>query len=181
MDTMEAIRARKSYRGPFKDTPVSREDLKEIMEAGYLAPSGCNMQTTKFIGVDDPELLCKLAEIYSHDWAKTAPAAILLLGKDTMSPSGVSYHVHDYSAAAENIYIAAASKGLGTVWLEGQIRGERAARMGELLGVPDVYKRQVYMHPAHPSQISPDLSTPVRSVPSFLYFQYTYNPEKHRP
>ena len=156
MDTMEAIRARKSYRGPFKDTPVAREDLKELMEAGFLAPSGCNMQTTQFIAVDDPKLLSKLAEIYSHDWAKTAPAAILLLGKDTMSPSGVSYHIHDYSAAAENIYIAAASKGLGTVWIEGQIRGERAAAMGKLLGVPEDLTVYIYMPVGYPAEPGPN-------------------------
>ena len=46
MDTMNAIRKRKSFRGPFTDTPVSREDLTELLEAGYLAPSGCNLQTT---------------------------------------------------------------------------------------------------------------------------------------
>ena len=51
------------------------------MEAGFLAPSGCNLQTTKFIAVDDPELVKKLAEIYGHEWAATAPAAILLLTK----------------------------------------------------------------------------------------------------
>ena len=115
MDTMNAIRKRKSFRGPFTDTPVSREDLTELLEAGYLAPSGCNLQTTRLIGVDDPELLAGLADIYSHEWAKGATAAILLIGSFTMSPSGVSYHVHDYCAAAENIYLAAADKGLGTV------------------------------------------------------------------
>lgn len=132
MDTMNAIRKRKSFRGPFTDTPVSREDLTELLEAGYLAPSGCNLQTTWLIGVDDPELLAGLADIYSHEWAKGATAAILLIGSFTMSPSGVSYHVHDYCAAAENIYLAAADKGLGTVWIEGQIRGERAEKMGVL-------------------------------------------------
>ena len=54
MDTMNAIRSRKSFRGPFTDAPVSREDLTELLEAGYSAPSGCNLQTTKLIGVDDP-------------------------------------------------------------------------------------------------------------------------------
>ena len=98
MDTMNAIRNRKSFRGPFTDTPVSREDLTELLEAGYLAPSGCNLQTTRLIGVDDPELLAGLADIYSHEWAKGATAAILLIGSYTMSPSGVSYHVHDYCA-----------------------------------------------------------------------------------
>ena len=57
MELMEAIRARKSYRNQFEDTPVPRNDLREILEAGVAAPSGCNMQTTQFIGVDDPVLV----------------------------------------------------------------------------------------------------------------------------
>lgn len=155
MDTMEAIRSRKSYRGPFKDTPLRREDLKEILEAGFLAPSGCNLQTTRLIGVDDPQLLRELADIYGHDWAKGATAAVLLLGRETMSPSGVSYHIHDYCAAAENIYIAAAAKGMGTVWIEGQIRGEKAAAMGKLLGVPEDLTVYVYMPIGYPAQPGP--------------------------
>ena len=47
MELMEAIRARKSYRNQFEDTPVPRNDLREILEAGVAAPSGCNMQTTQ--------------------------------------------------------------------------------------------------------------------------------------
>lgn len=135
MELMEAIRARRSYRGPFAPTPIPREDLRELLEAGALAPSGCNLQTTRLIGVDDPALVKKLAEIYGKSWALTAPAAILLVTRETPSPSGVSYHVHDYSAAAENILLAITAKGYASVWIEGQIRGGPDREMGRLLGV----------------------------------------------
>ena len=46
MELFEAINNRHSYRGKYKDTPVPREDLKRIMQAGLDAPSGCNKQTT---------------------------------------------------------------------------------------------------------------------------------------
>lgn len=145
MELMEAIRARKSYRNQFEDTPVPRNDLREILEAGVAAPSGCNMQTTQFIGVDDPVLVKRLAEIYGKEWALTAPAAILVLTKETMSPSGVSYHIHDYSAAMENLLLAITAKGYASVWVEGQIRGERAREMGRLLGVPEELTVAVYL------------------------------------
>lgn len=145
MELMEAIRARKSYRNLFTNAPVPRADLEEILEAGVLAPSGCNMQTTQFIGVDDPALVRQLAEICGKDWVKTSAAAVLLLTKETMSPSGVSYHVHDYAAAAENILLAIAAKGYASVWIEGQIRGEKAGEMGRLLGVPDDLTVAVYL------------------------------------
>ncbi len=56
MNVLEAIKKRKSYRDVFKKEPVPREDLREILEAGTAAPSGCNLQTTQFIAVDEPEL-----------------------------------------------------------------------------------------------------------------------------
>lgn len=55
MNTLETIRNRHSYRGKYKSTPVPREDLITIMQAGLDAPSGCNKQTTSLIAVDDPE------------------------------------------------------------------------------------------------------------------------------
>lgn len=54
MELMEAIRARRSYRGPFAPTPIPREDLRELLEAGVLAPSGCNLQTTRLIASTTP-------------------------------------------------------------------------------------------------------------------------------
>lgn len=145
MNVLEAINARKSYRGKFKPAPIPRKELEEILEAGTAAPSGCNLQTARFIAVDEPEKVKALAEIYGHGWAATAPAAILILSRYTMSPSGVSYHIHDYSAAAENILLAVTAKGYATTWIEGQIRGEGAKRMGELLGVPEEFQVVIYL------------------------------------
>ena len=57
MDGMEMILSRTSYRGTYRQTPVPREHLKAILEAGLDAPSGCNKQTTSLIAVDDPGLV----------------------------------------------------------------------------------------------------------------------------
>ena len=60
MNTIDLIKSRTSYRGPYLSTKVPREHLKLIMEAGLAAPSGCNKQTTRLIAVDDEETLAKL-------------------------------------------------------------------------------------------------------------------------
>jgi len=39
---IDVIISRSSYRGTYKNTSIPREDLKQIMEAGLAAPSGCN-------------------------------------------------------------------------------------------------------------------------------------------
>lgn len=156
METMQAIRNRKSYRSAFKPDPIPREELKEIIEAGFLAPSGCNMQTTKFIGIDEPELVKQLAGIYGIEWASTAPAAILVLTKFTMTPSGVSYHIQDFSAAVENMLLAIADKGYATTWIEGQIRGGKGEKMKQALGVPDEYQAVVYLPLGIPASTVPE-------------------------
>lgn len=47
MDLMEAIRKRKSIRA-YKPDPVSKDVMKELLEAAILAPTGSNMQPFKF-------------------------------------------------------------------------------------------------------------------------------------
>ena len=56
MSTLTTILTRTSYRGKYDPTPIPREHLRQLLEAGYAAPSGCNKQTTSFIAVDDPDL-----------------------------------------------------------------------------------------------------------------------------
>ena len=145
MNTMETIRARASYRDSFTEAPVPREDLREILEAGYLAPSGCNRQTTRIVGVDDPALVKALAEIYGAPWAATSRAAVLLLTQETPCYKGDSYHVQDYAAAAQNLLLAIADKGYATTWIEGQVKGEKGQKMAALLGVPEELTVAVYL------------------------------------
>ena len=63
MDLFEAIARRHSYRGPFADAPVPRDDLRKIVEAGIRAPSAVNKQVTRFVIVDDPKLPADIAPV----------------------------------------------------------------------------------------------------------------------
>ena len=40
MPTLTSILSRTSYRGRYDPTPVPREHLRQLLEAGYAAPSG---------------------------------------------------------------------------------------------------------------------------------------------
>ena len=66
------IEERCSYRGTYAETPVPREHLRAIMQAGLAAPSGCNMQTTSLIAVDDPEKIAAIRATF------TRPIAIVI-------------------------------------------------------------------------------------------------------
>ena len=147
MDALDVIRTRASYRGAYKNTPVPREDLLKIMEAGLAAPSGCNKQTTSLIAVDDPALLAKLNALTDSRIGKTAPAMILVLTRRIIAYRDRTYFVQDYAAAIENILLAAVSLGYESCWMEGQVTDEDniGRQMADVLGVPQEYELICYL------------------------------------
>jgi nitroreductase len=142
MTALDAIRDRTSYRGTYKDTKIPREDLIKIMEAGLAAPSGCNKQTTSLIAVDDAELLRRLRETIHPRAAETAPAIICVLTQNIRAYRDRCFSVQDYSAAIENMLLAAVELGYQSCWYEGHITDTDAIgrKMADILGVPGDYE-----------------------------------------
>lgn len=142
MTLLELIQSRHSYRGEYENTPVPREDLVKIMEAGLAAPSGCNKQTTSLITVDDPEILSKLREVIQPPVAETAPAIICVLTQRIIAYRDRCYATHDYSAAIENMLLAIVALGYQSCWYEGHITDvDRIGdQMAKILGVPNDYE-----------------------------------------
>lgn len=142
MNVIEAISNRHSYRGKFKPTPVPREDLITIMQAGLDAPSGCNTQTTSLIAVDDPEVLQKVKAVIEPPVAETAPAFICVLTRRINAYRDRCFAVQDYSAAIQNMLLAIVELGYQSCWYEGHITDvDRIGyQMAQVLGVPDEYE-----------------------------------------
>lgn len=142
MNTMEAINSRRSYRGRYQSTPVPREDLIKIMQAGLAAPSGCNKQTTSLIAVDDPAVLEKLHRVIKPSVGETAPAVICVLTRRINAYRDRCFAVQDYSAAIENMLLAIVEMGYQSCWYEGHITDmDRIGyQMAQILGVPDEYE-----------------------------------------
>ncbi len=137
MDVFEAIARRYSYRGPFTDAKIPRDDLRKIVQAGIQAPSACNEQVVSFVIVDDPALLRRIAEIVDRPVCATAKAIIACVADPRSVFQDISFAVEDCSAAAENMLLAITALGYASVWLDGVLRFNRVAeRVGDLLGVP---------------------------------------------
>ena len=128
MQFFETVAARYSYRGEFEPTPVPREDLVKICEAGIHAPTAGNRQSQRFYVVTNPEILAKIRELFNPKdsqrkqvGVETAPAIILLVSKRLqMGERGDSpFELQDYGAAAENVLLAIADLGYSTVWTDG--------------------------------------------------------------
>ena len=142
MDIFDAISGRTSYRGKYKSTPVPREDLVKILEAGTAAPSGCNKQTASFIAVDDEKLLGELKALIDPPIAVTAPAFILVLTQKIFAYRDKCFSIQDYSAAIENMLLAVKALGYESCWYEGHITDDDdiAGKLARHLGVPDEYR-----------------------------------------
>jgi len=137
MDFFSTVKNRRSYRDAFTDAPVSDEDLVKIVDAGICAPSGCNQQTTDFIIVTNPELLAKLGEIVVNDAVRTAPAIIVVLTTKHTMDFGLDFEIEDYSAAVENMLLAAVALGYASCWFDGVTRLDgRDDLVASLLNVP---------------------------------------------
>ena len=143
MDTFDAIKNRYSYRGLYKTTPVPREDLKKILEAGLAAPSGCNKQTTSFIALDDAGLLKSIFNIVNKTGFKggSPPAGICVLTQRIPGYDDVYFNVQDYSAAIENILLAITALGYASCWIEGQITAssDTQEKIAKILNIPMGY------------------------------------------
>jgi nitroreductase len=80
MDTIEAIRSRRSVRG-FTNENVSDEQLTQILEAGRWAPSGLNNQAWRFIIVRNPDTKIELSKLTNYvNKVLEAPDSFELMG-----------------------------------------------------------------------------------------------------
>jgi nitroreductase len=139
MEVFKAIEKRHSYRGPFLSRPVKKADLRKIVQAGLLAPSGKNAQTTEFVIVDDPRLLKEIGSLHTMPAMRTAQAMIACIVDEEPEKvyEGYSFQVEDCAVAAQNMFLAMTALGYATVWIDGWLRLEgRARKIGDLLNIP---------------------------------------------
>jgi len=76
MHVYEAIERRRTVRS-FKK-PVSEEQLRKLLQAGAMAPSGSNVQPWEFIVIDDEKIIAQIAELkYLQSLKMTIDAMVL--------------------------------------------------------------------------------------------------------
>ena len=153
MEFVEVLRARTSCRA-FKVDPVAAETVTAILEAGCAAPSALNQQPWKFTVITDPERIStiaahsatvrdRLAEDSGQGWvAKYDPtfvgqAPVLIAVTATPKKIGLgaflgetAAHVKAASACIQNMLLAAADRGLGSVWFTMYDQEELADMLG---------------------------------------------------
>ncbi|MCL2634887.1 MAG: nitroreductase family protein [Oscillospiraceae bacterium] len=118
MDFFDVINARYSHKEKFLPTPVPLHDLEKIAQAGLAAPSGMNSQCVRLIILPDRDAVQALCEVAPTDGMQTAPAAIAMLTDRSVQKGEVNFEMEDYSAAAENMLLAATALGYVSLWLD---------------------------------------------------------------
>lgn len=135
---MELIGKRRSCR-KYRQDAVPDEVIREIVEAGRLAPSGNNMQTTHFIVVKSAEKLGELRRAVTAVLKNTPikdgmPPPLVGLIKNaqqgevdvnygspvlilTANKKGYNNAMADCACALENMMLSATANGLGSCWI----------------------------------------------------------------
>jgi len=130
---------RRSVRDWIPHKNIPDELIEQILDAGRAAPTGCNLEITRFVVIRDP----KEAKMVWSDIPTPMDSCVLIvvcydtriyktLGHDRLIPQNQLY---DCAAAADHMCLMAHILGLGAVWLT---RTEKTARnFKEKFGLPD--------------------------------------------
>lgn len=133
---LELAEKRRSVRA-YKPDEVPDELLQTVLEAGRLAPSGCNKQPWRFIVVRSETGRRALGAAYAREWFWKAPVviAVCILTKEAWvrSYDGQNYAMVDGALAMDHVTLAAAELGLGTCW----VGAFDPAAAREILNLPD--------------------------------------------
>lgn len=116
-EVLKTIRSRRSVRA-YKTDPVPTELLNAICEAGTYAPTGGGRQSPTIVAITTEKYRKELAVLNAkvmgreNDPYYGAPTVIIVLAEGTANT-----YVEDGSCVLENMMLAAASLGLGSVWV----------------------------------------------------------------
>ena len=116
-EVMQAILERRSIRH-FTDQAVPKEVLADLAQAALHAPSGMGKKTWRFTVVSNREKIRRLADVMGKVLGRDGynmydPTALII-------PSNLKdsrFGMEDNACALENIFLAAYSYGVGSVWI----------------------------------------------------------------
>jgi nitroreductase len=167
---IDVLRTRRTIRS-YTAAPVTDGELQELIDLAILAPNGMGLQPWAFTVVTSPPAMRRLNAIVLEmlrepqrhqllakeglqEWVNSpdtdifyrAPALVVIFG-DTRSPSAII----DCQLAAENLFLAAHARGLGTCYMGFLTMAGENPEVRQLLRAPEGYRiagAAVVGHPA---------------------------------
>ncbi len=137
-DFKTLVQERRSVR-KFTEKTIDPDDLKTILRAALMSPTGKSVRGWHFIVVDDKEVLEKLSNCRAmgSQFLAGAAVAVMVLG----DKEATDVWVEDASLAAVTMQYQAADLGIGSCWC--QVRN-RSTKDGDLT---DEYLRGLLGYP----------------------------------
>lgn len=130
MSLLDVIFRRRSIRR-YRTEPIPDEVLRNILEAGRLAPSADNAQPWHFIVITESEMKEKLSRGRWNSFIKDSAFTVVGCGYADNEWSTV-----DVTIALQNMVLGAEAQEVGTCW----IGDFEEKEVKELLGIPDNLK-----------------------------------------
>ena len=149
MNTMDAIAQRRSIRR-FTDQPLECAEIKRILEAAVLAPSGKNRQPWRFVVLTEDarthlanliDRSCESIAAQGGDTGsapgsariiRTAPVTVVVLERELPPPwkqfeeGARIVDAQSIGAAIQNMCLAATAEDLGSLWIADVLYAEDA-------------------------------------------------------
>jgi len=140
MEFKDVIRARRSCRSFESKEQIPEQTIAAILEAGNWAPSPLNQQPWEFLVITDPLKKAEVRKVaeaakqkvtasggpswaskYGMDFIEEAPVLIAVLFDPSRNGLGAFFGqkqgaISAASACVQNLLLAAADMGLGTLW-----------------------------------------------------------------
>lgn len=164
MKFIELAKQRCSIRS-YTNKPVSKKLLAEVLEAGRLAPTACNIQPFQFIVVQEKENLAALAAGYPAPWFAEAPVVIAICTQASKAwkrkyDDRTLVDV-DAAIAADHMTLTAADLGLGTCW----VGAFNPKIVRKALGVPRTVEPLILLTLGHPNETGrPKVRLPIEKL-----------------
>lgn len=142
MDWKELIEVRKSTRA-YEAKPVDKKMLGEILEEAAYAPNAMHQNTWQFTALTDAEDIANLIKIVKDetdiaDYTMYHPPVVVIVSdeKDDVNAR------ENCACALTYLFLAAANRGLGSVWinqLKYQDENDRVRSYLDTIGVPKTH------------------------------------------
>ena len=138
MEVYNCIKTRRSIR-KYQDKVLPWDLIAKVIDAGRLAPSAGNLQSWKFVVIQDEGKRGQVAEACLHqDWMAKAPIQIIICSEPVNCERYYGARgdrlcsVQNCAAATENMLLMAHSLGLGACW----VGAFDENMIGNIIGLP---------------------------------------------
>lgn len=175
-ETLKTLETRRSCRS-FKPDMITDEELEAVLRAGTFAPSGKNQQSAIIIAVTNKDVRDQFMEENRKigGWQEGfdpfygAPVILVVLAdKDANNKSGT--YINDGSLVMGNLMNAAASLGLGNVWIH-RARQEFESEFGKTflakLGIEGNYEGIGHVALGYPATELPEAA---KRKENYIYY-----------